>query len=88
MRDGSEEKGGDCESQRGNSPFTQSSSSRDDESLKRKRRPPRQPADDLRDIKFNPSEFEGNFNLDLYIEWVQSLERFFEIKEYSQEKGL
>ena len=43
--------------------------------------------DDLRDMKFNPHEFEGNLNLEPYREWIQALERFFEIKEYSQEKA-
>ena len=42
--------------------------------------------DDLRDIKFDPLEFEGNLNPDLFIEWIQTLERFFEVKEYSNEK--
>ena len=53
----------------------------------RERRPPRQLADDLRAVKIDPLEFEGNLNLDLFIEWMQALERFFEIKEYSDEKG-
>ena len=54
---------------------------------KRERRPPRQPTDDLRDMKIDPLEFEGSLNSDHYIEWVQVLERFFEIKEYSDEKA-
>jgi len=63
-----------------------SSSSQDDEPPGRERRPSRQPVDDLRDMKFDPPEFEGNLNPDLFIEWMQALERFFEIKEYSEEK--
>jgi len=43
--------------------------------------------DDLRDIKFDPPEFEGNLNSNLFIEWLQALERFFEIKEHSDEKA-
>jgi len=39
-------------------------------------------------MKINPYEFEGNLNLELYLKRVQALERFFEIKEYSQEKAL
>ena len=54
---------------------------------KRERRPPRQPVDYLRDIKFDPPEFEGNLNPNLFIEWIQALERFFEVKEYSDEKA-
>jgi len=38
-------------------------------------------------MKFNPLEFEGNLNPDLYTEWVQSLEKFFEIKEHYEEKA-
>jgi len=54
---------------------------------RRERRPPRQLVDDLRDMKINPPEFEGNLNPDLFIEWMQALERFFEIKEYFDEKA-
>jgi len=42
--------------------------------------------DDLRDLKFDPPEFEGNLNPEVFLEWMQSIERFFEIKEYSDEK--
>jgi len=51
------------------------------------RRPPRQPANDMRDMKFGPLEFKGNLNSDLFIKWMQALERFFEIKEYFDEKA-
>jgi len=51
------------------------------------RRPPRQPANDMRDMKIDPLEFEGNLNSDLFIEWTQALEWFFEIKEYSDENS-
>jgi len=71
----------------GNSPSTQSSSSQVDKSLRRIRRPPKQPIDDLRDMKFDSHEFRGNLNPYLYLKRVQSLERFFKIKEYSQEKA-
>ena len=37
-------------------------------------------------MKIDPPELGGNLNLDLYIEWIQPLERFFKIKEYSDEK--
>ena len=69
----------------GNSSTSQSYSSQDDNSL-RTRIPPRQPLDDLRDIKFDPPEFEGSLNPNLYLKWVQSLERLFEIQECSEEK--
>jgi len=37
-------------------------------------------------MKFDPHEFEGILDLDLCLEWVQFLERFFDIKEYCNEK--
>jgi len=43
--------------------------------------------DDLRDMKLDPSEFEGSLDPNLFIEWIQALEQFFEIKEYSDEKA-
>jgi len=64
-----------------------SSSSHEDEPPRRERRPPRAPLDDLRDLKFEPPEFEGNLNPDAFLEWVQTIERIFEIKEYSDEKS-
>jgi len=54
----------------GNSPSSQSTSSCNDETLRRRWRPPRQPVNHLRDMKFSPPEFEGNLDLDLYLEWV------------------
>ena len=36
--------------------------------------------DDLRDMKFNPPEFEGKLNPDLLIEWMQALERSLKSK--------
>jgi len=42
------------------------------------------PVDNLRDMKFKPPEFEGNLNLELYVEWVQFLDRFFGIKNTLQ----
>jgi len=65
----------------------QTSSSQEDEPPRRERRPPRPPVDDLRDMKFDPPEFEGNLNQEIVLEWMQSIERFFEIKEYSDEKA-
>jgi len=41
----------------------------------------------LRHTKFGHPKFEGSLNLDLYLEWIQSLERFFEIKQYYKEKA-
>jgi len=72
---------------RGESPSSHSSSSQEDPWPRRKRRPLRQQMDDLRDMKFDPSEFEGNLNPDLFMEWIQALERFFEVREYSDEKA-
>ena len=71
---------------RGEPSSSSPSSSQDEEPPRRERKPPRQLVDDLRDMKFDPLEFKGNLNSDLFIEWMQALERFFEIKEYSDEK--
>jgi len=73
--------------QRADSPSSHSSSSQEELRPMRERRPPRQLADDLRAVKIDPLEFEGNLNLDLFIEWMQALEIFFEIKEYFDEKA-
>ena len=43
------------------------SSSQEEVRPKRERRPPRQPAADLRDMKIDPSEFEGSLNPDLFM---------------------
>jgi len=53
----------------------------------RRRRPPRNDEDVLRDVKFNPSEFEGMVDPDVYLEWIQTFERFFDIKAYSDKKA-
>ena len=45
------------------------------------------PLNDLRDMKFDPHEFEGSLHPNLYLEWMQSFERFLDIKEYSKEKA-
>jgi len=71
---------------RTDSPYSPSTSSQEELRHRRERRPPREPIDDLRDMKIDPSEFEGNLNPDLFIEWMKALELFFEIKEYSNEK--
>jgi len=62
-------------------------SSQDEEPRRRERRPPRQPMDDLRNKKFDPPEFEDNLNPDLFIEWIQAFESFFEVKEYFDENA-
>ena len=64
-----------------------SSSSQEEVRHRRERRPPRQPFDDLRDMKIDPPKVEGNLNPDLFIKWMEALERFFEIKGYSDEKA-
>jgi len=38
-------------------------------------------------LKFDPAELEGNLNPNLYIEWIKALEKFFQIKEYLDEKA-
>jgi len=39
------------------------------------------------DMKFDPPKFRGSLNLDLYLEWIPSLDQFFDIKEYPYEKA-
>jgi len=36
-------------------------------------------------MKIEPIEFEGNLNPKLFLEWMQAIKRFFEIKEYYDE---
>jgi len=38
-------------------------------------------------MRFDPQEFEGNLNPDHYLARIQTLERFFDVKEYSYEKA-
>jgi len=56
------------------SPFSHCSYPQEELRPRMERRSPRQPADDLRDMKIDPPEFEGNLNSDLFIEWTQALE--------------
>jgi len=41
----------------------------------------------LRDMKFDPPYFEGTLNPNVYLEWIQTIERFFEVKGYYDEKS-
>ena len=43
--------------------------------------------DDLWDLKVEVLEFDGNLNLKNYLDWVQAIERIFELKEYNDEKA-
>ena len=43
--------------------------------------------DDFRDVKIEPPDFEGSLDPEDYLEWVQSIERVFEAKNYSDEKS-
>jgi len=38
-------------------------------------------------MRFDPAKFKGTLNADHYLEWLQTLERFFDIKEYSDDKA-
>lgn len=38
-------------------------------------------------MKFDPFELVYGLNIDLYLEWIQCLDRCFDIKEYSYEKA-
>jgi len=43
--------------------------------------------DDLWDLKVKAPNFDGNLNLENYLDWVQALERIFELKYYNDEKA-
>jgi len=43
--------------------------------------------DDLRDMKFDPPDFEGILNPDVHLEWIQTVEGFFEVKGYYDENS-
>ena len=64
-----------------------SSSSQDEFTPRGRRRPTRTNEDDMRDMKFDPPDFDGNLNPDAYLEWIQTIERYFEVKGYSDEKS-
>ena len=38
-------------------------------------------------MQFYPLEFERSLIPDLYFEWIEFFERFFEIKDYYEEKA-
>ena len=59
---------------RDDSSSSHSSSSQEEVRPRRENRPPRQPVDDLWDMKIDTSAFEGNLNPDLFIEWMEALE--------------
>ena len=52
------------------SPSYHSSSSQKELLPRRERRPLAQQVDDLRNMKIDPLEFEGNLNPNLFIEWM------------------
>jgi len=64
-----------------------SSSSKEKYSHRGRRRPTRHNEDDLRVIKFDSPNFKGTLNPDIYLEWIQTVERLFEVKCYSDEKS-
>ena len=64
-----------------------SSSSQEEYSPRGRRRPTRHNEDDLRDMKFDPPDFEGTLNPDVYLEWIQTVERLFKAKGYSNENS-
>ena len=45
------------------------------------------PKEDLRDLKKEALEFDSNLNSESYLHWVQSMNRIFDLKEYSDEKA-
>jgi len=38
-------------------------------------------------MRMNPPKFEGTLNLNHYLEWIQTLESFFDVKEYLDYKA-
>jgi len=47
----------------------------------------RPPIDEFRDIELEPPKFNGNWNQNEYLEWVQALDWIFEAKGYGDEKS-
>ena len=43
--------------------------------------------DDLKDLKIKSSNFDGNLNPESKPDWVQSMERSFELKDYNEDKS-
>jgi len=43
--------------------------------------------DDLQDLKVKALKFDCNLNPKNYLDWVQALERIFELKDYNDEKA-
>ena len=74
-------------SQRGDSTSAHSSSSRDEHCPRGRRRSPTNHEDDFREMRIDRPRFEGTFNLDHYLEWIQTFKGFFDIKEYFDEKA-
>jgi len=54
-----------------------------EEGLRRRRHP----RDNLRDLKIEALEVDGNLNLENYLDGVHVLETIFELKEYNIEKS-
>ena len=44
------------------------------------------PRDDLSDLKIKAPKFNGNLKPDNYLNWVQTIQRILELKEYNDEK--
>ena len=59
----------------------------DEPHLQTEKIPTRHNEDNLSDMRFDPPDFEGTLNPDLYLEWIQIVERFFEVKGHSDEKS-
>jgi len=38
-------------------------------------------------MKFDSLDFKGTLNPDVYLEWIQAVKRFFEVKGYSDERS-
>jgi len=64
-----------------------SSSSPNERAPNGRRGPLRTNDDDLRDVKFDPPNCKSTLNLDVYLGWIQTSERFFDVKRYSDEKS-
>jgi len=46
----------------------------------------RHQGDDLRDLKVETPKFYDNLNRENYLDWVQTIERIFELKDYIDKK--
>ena len=76
-----------CQEVEGNSSNEASSESGESDASNQRYGRHRRQHDDFRDVKIEPPDYEGSLDPEDYLEWVQSIERVFEAKNYSDVKS-